>query len=187
MAQNGGKYGKQQSHNHRTPAVSGEPLPLGAAKNQQRPGAGDIDKIGIDRGGKVFPDHSSQQYISSHSHRSRQCQQIALQMRPAAGIGKGNQRAACQRHADGGNGFSGKLSLHKQPPAQAHPDHLGTDDGGGAGNGGMLQRFKPGGKMSRQKYAAEDAQDHLLFPQPPQLFAHRFAAKYCRSHKNDRP
>ena len=170
VAQDGGEDRQQEAHDPGAWAVGKEALFAEGAKNQKCRGAGGIDDVGVHRGGDRFPDGPAQEHIGRHCDGCQQGQQISIHMGCAgAGIGKGNEPAAQQGHGNDPGGFPGDGPLQKQTIANGYPDHFRADDGGGAGNGGMAQGFKPEGKVHRQTHAADAAAQQGLPSHLPQF------------------
>ena len=102
---------------------------------------------------------------------SQQRQNVSVQP-AAAGVGPGDQYAAGQGYGNGDHSLPTEPSAQKQAEAQADPDHLGADDGGGAGHGGVVQGFKPQHKVDGKKQTAEAAEKNQLPGQLRKFFPH---------------
>ena len=143
VAQDGGEDGQQKADDRGAEAVFQRSVALNQAGKHQHGGAGVVNQEGIHRGGDAVPNDPADEGVNRHGNGGQQGQNIAVELGSAAGIGVCDEHTARQRNGNGGSGFAGQASLQKQAEPQADPNDLGTNDGGGTGNTGMLQGFKP--------------------------------------------
>ena len=176
MTQNSGEQGQQQTHNDGTDSVSEQSVSLCQTGHHQHRGTADIYNKSVNTGGYLLPDDPADESIHRYGNGCQQCQNVAVQMTASLGIGQGDHDAAAQGEDNGAKGHGRKRSFQQQAETQGHPDYFGTDDGGGAGHGGMLQGFKPQNEMDGQKQTAQGTQKSIFSADGCQFLPGSFGA-----------